>query len=161
MIAARRRATLLAMVPAVVLALTLTSAPASAAVTSTDTLEVQLAKLTNATRAQHGCKPVRGDARLRKAARAHTADMIRKNFFSHRGSDGSRFTTRAKRAGYTPALSENIAWGYRSANEVFTALMKSPGHRRNILNCSAKAVGVGVGRKADGTLMWTQDFGRV
>ncbi|MEV1289831.1 CAP domain-containing protein [Micromonospora sp. NPDC049679] len=161
MFTALRRVVLLATVPAVLLGVALTGSPASAALTSTTTLEAQVVKLTNAARAKSGCKAVRSDSRLVKAARAHTADMIRKNFFSHTGSDGSRFTTRATRAGYKYALSENIAWGYKNADHVVAALMKSPGHRRNILNCSAKAVGVGVARKANGTLMWTQDFGRV
>ena len=38
--------------------------------------------------------------------------------------------------------------------------MDSPGHRANILNCQARAIGVGVAAAADGTLYWTQMFGR-
>jgi uncharacterized protein YkwD len=36
--------------------------------------------------------------------------------------------------------------------------MKSPGHRANILNCSLKAVGIGV-EYGSGGPWWTQDFG--
>jgi uncharacterized protein YkwD len=86
--------------------------------------------------------------------------MVTKNFFSHTGSNGSTFVTRAVRSGYSQASAENIAWGYRIANDVVTAWMNSTVHRTNLLNCANRAVGVGVARKADGTPYWTQDFGR-
>jgi uncharacterized protein YkwD len=38
--------------------------------------------------------------------------------------------------------------------------MNSAGHRRNLLDCSVRAVGIGVVRRADGRVYWTQDFGR-
>jgi uncharacterized protein YkwD len=37
--------------------------------------------------------------------------------------------------------------------------MNSDGHRANILNCSMKALGVGVARAGNGRLTWTQSFG--
>ena len=79
--------------------------------------------------------------------------------FSHVGVGGSSFVTRAKAAGYNSALSENIAWGYRSGAAVVNAWMHSPGHRANIVNCKAKAVGVGAAYSANGTPYFTQDFG--
>jgi uncharacterized protein YkwD len=39
--------------------------------------------------------------------------------------------------------------------------MKSPGHRANILNCKAKAVGVAVAYSAKRVPYWTQVFGRI
>jgi uncharacterized protein YkwD len=56
-------------------------------------------------------------------------------------------------------MSENIAWGYRSGAAVVAAWMKSPGHRANIVNCRAKAQGVGVVFAANGNSYITQDFG--
>lgn len=87
--------------------------------------------------------------------------MARNNFFSHTGSDGSDFSTRAARAGYKHAMSENIAKGHRTPAEVVKGWMGSTPHRKAILDCAAKAVGVGVARAKDGALLWTQDFGRV
>ena len=87
--------------------------------------------------------------------------MVKRNYFSHTSPDGTTFVTRAKAAGYTSPIGENIAWGYRTPEAVMTAWMNSPGHRANILNCKAKAVGVGLARKADGTPYWTQVFGSV
>ena len=39
------------------------------------------------------------------------------------------------------------------------AVGKVKGHRRNILNCSARAIGVGVVPDGGGRLYWTQVFG--
>ncbi|MEV6304274.1 CAP domain-containing protein [Actinoplanes sp. NPDC051861] len=123
--------------------------------------EAEVIALTNAQRTANGCGALRADDRLTTAARAHSADMAAKNFFSHTGSDGSDFVTRIKRTGYTGASAENIAKGYRTPQAVVTGWMNSSGHRANILNCRSIAVGVGLVIKADGTTYWTQDFGRI
>jgi type VII secretion-associated serine protease mycosin len=123
--------------------------------------EAQVVTLTNTQRAANGCGALRVDDRLTAAARAHSSDMATQGFFSHTGSDGSTFVDRLVRAGYTGASAENIAWGYRTPQEVVTGWMNSAGHRANILNCTSVAVGVGLAVKADGTIYWTQDFGRI
>ena len=136
--------------------------PAAAPVTpSTD--EAEVVRLTNIERAKAGCGPLHIDNRLVAAARAHSADMTAKNFFSHTGSNGSDFVAREQAAGYprTNASAENIAFGYGTAAEVVDGWMHSEGHRRNILDCTSTAVGVGLSRTASGTPYWTQDFGRV
>lgn len=127
---------------------------------SSSAFESQVVTLTNDQRAANGCRALRVDDRLVAAARAHSNDMVAKKFFSHTGSDGSDFVTRAVRAGYTAASGENIAWGYRTPQEVVTGWMNSPGHRANILNCSSVAIGVGVAVESSGAPYWTQDFGR-
>ncbi|UWZ36276.1 CAP domain-containing protein [Dactylosporangium roseum] len=138
-----------------------TPAPTPAAPTDYSVLENQVVTLTNNYRTANGCGALRIDSRLVTAARAHSTDMVSKDFFSHTGSDGSNFVQREARAGYTTGASaENIAWGYRTPQDVVNAWINSSGHRANILNCSSVAVGVGVAYKADGTPYWTQDFGR-
>ncbi|MEV0561630.1 CAP domain-containing protein [Dactylosporangium sp. NPDC050588] len=125
-------------------------------------LESEVVTLTNNYRKANGCGALRIDSRLVAAARNHSTDMVTNNFFSHTGSNGSTFVQREVAAGYTTGASaENIAWGYRSPQEVVTGWINSEGHRANILNCSSVAVGVGLAYKADGTPYWTQDFGRV
>jgi uncharacterized protein YkwD len=147
-----------------------TTRPTTAPVTPTSTpgtdasaYEAQVVTLTNAQRAANGCGALRADARLAVSARKHSADMVTKAFFSHTGSDGSDFVAREIGAGYPASgpSAENIAWGYRTPQEVVTGWMNSPGHRANILNCSSIAVGVGMIRAADGSPYWTQDFGRI
>src|SRR5690349_21753641 len=102
---------------------------------------------------------LRVNAGLLWAARGHSKYMATTGRFSHTGTAGSTFIARASAAGYTAARSENIAWGYRSAAEVVNAWMKSPGHRRNLLDCGAKTFAVGVVYSANGTPYYTQDFG--
>jgi uncharacterized protein YkwD len=125
--------------------------------------EAQVVALTNAARTVQGCPALRADDRLAAAARAHSTDMVAQSFFSHTGSNGSTFVAREVAAGYPKkgASAENIAWGYRTPQEVVTGWMNSSGHRANILNCSSVAVGVGLAYKAGGTPYWTQDFGRI
>jgi uncharacterized protein YkwD len=123
--------------------------------------ESEVIRLTNQERARNGCRAARHEPKLSTSARRHSQDMARNDFFSHTGSDGSDFSTRAKRAGYNHAMSENIAKGHRTAAEVVKGWMGSTSHRTAILDCAAKAVGVGVARAKDGALLWTQDFGRV
>jgi uncharacterized protein YkwD len=157
-----RRATTLAAIAGALLGASLMSATTANAATTTDaSLEARVVTLTNQERAKVGCVALKTDSRLTTAARTHSADMAKYNYFSHTGRDGSTFVDRAKRAGYNYAIGENIAWGYRTADEVMKAWMNSDVHKRNILNCSAKKIGVGLARKADGTPYWTQLFGSV
>lgn len=124
--------------------------------------ENEVVRLTNVQRTAHGCSALHIDERLRTAARGHSTDMVVRNFFSHTGSNGSNFVAREAAAGYprNSASAENIAWGYRTPNDVVTAWMNSAGHRANILNCASHAVGVGVAYTSGGAPYWTQDFGR-
>jgi uncharacterized protein YkwD len=155
----RRSGALAAISVALVGGVVLGSSPVSAATSTNASYEARVVKLTNDARVKKGCAIVRTDTRLGKAARAHSVDMATKNYFSHVSKDGSSFIVRAKRAGYTSPIGENIAWGYRTPEAVMTGWMNSSGHRANILNCKAKAVGVGLAKKADGTPYWTQVFG--
>lgn len=58
-------------------------------------------------------------------------------------------------------MSENVAMGYASPTAVMDGWMNSQGHRTNILNCDAKAIGVGIAANSAGRLYWTQMFGTV
>jgi uncharacterized protein YkwD len=153
-----RRAAAIVVLPIIAggAALTFSAAPAEAA---TPTRASQVITLTNAQRAKAGCKPVRANAALNKAAGTHSRDMATRGYFSHVSPGGSTFAQRARYAGYNYALSENIAWGHQTPAAVVNAWMKSPGHRKNILNCKAKTVGVGVVFNKKGVPYWTQMFG--
>jgi uncharacterized protein YkwD len=137
--------------------------PAVAATVDKAAYETQVVALTNEQRRMHGCGALRIDNRLIKSARAHSTDMVQAGFFSHTGSNGSDFVQREVEAGYSRrgASAENIAWGYRTPQDVVNAWMNSPGHRANILNCGSVAVGVGLAYTNGGSAYWTQDFGRV
>ncbi len=125
--------------------------------------QAQVVTLVNAERKQAGCDPVAVDARLTAAAQAHSQDQADHDSMSHTGSDGSTPWDRARAAGYDQAIGENVAAGYRTPEAVMDGWMNSEGHRANILNCTARAIGVGraAAAAADGTLYWTQLFGAV
>lgn len=99
----------------------------------------------NSARAKAGCEPLRLNARLTAAAKAHAKAMAEQNFFGHAGKDGSKFSSRIKRQGYSyRTAAENIAAGYRSAGQVVSGWLKSAGHRRNMLNCRMTETGIAV-----------------
>ena len=115
----------------------------------------EVVDLTNAERAKAGCPALQVDPRLTAAAQLHSEDMAANNYFSHTSLDGRSFVDRIRAQGYPSPGAENIAKGYRTAAAVMAGWMGSDGHRRNILNCSLRAIGVGL---APGNV-WTQDFG--
>lgn len=118
--------------------------------------------ITNNERKKAGCTvALRKNAKLRKAARDHSIDMARNNYFDHNGLDKSDPGERIQEAGYeSNGWAENIAYGYRTPEAVMTAWMESAGHRRNILDCALRDLGVGAASAGNGTIYWTQDFGR-
>ena len=104
----------------------------------------------NAARAKAGCGPLRVNGKLVAAAKAHARAMAEQNFFGHAGKDGSRFTSRLSRQGYSyRTAAENIAAGQKSASQVVNSWLKSSGHRRNILNCRMTETGIAVVYQAD------------
>lgn len=129
------------------------SAPADTSVAG------QVLTLVNAERAQAGCEPVALDDRLTKAAAGHSRDMVADDFFSHDSQDGRGFGDRIEAAGYPAPRSENIAAGQPTPSAVMDAWMHSPGHKANILDCTATQMGVASATGGDFGIYWTQDFG--
>ncbi len=121
----------------------------------------EVLRLTNVHRARNGCPALTADARLNKAAQAHSNWQAANRRMSHTGSGGSKMEHRVSAAGYRwSMLAENVAWGYRTPSQVVTGWMNSTeGHRENILDCRFKHLGVGIGSN-NGVLYWTQVFGR-
>jgi uncharacterized protein YkwD len=144
---------------AVATSVTLSTAPTASATTTSD-LAKQVITLVNAQRARAGCAPMRTSPRMTRAARLHSVDMARYRYFSHTSRDGRSPWQRIRAQGYHYGSAENIAAGQTTARSVVSAWMHSAGHRRNILNCSNRAVGVGVARGGYYGIYWTQDFGR-
>ncbi|MFF1644839.1 CAP domain-containing protein [Streptomyces sp. NPDC058240] len=135
-----------------------TNAPkASAPAALASGAAARVLKLVNSERGKAGCSPLTLSAELTKAARTHSADMASHKNMSHTGSDGSALGDRIARAGYDwSAYGENVAHGYSTPEKVVAGWMGSPGHKRNILDCSFKEIGVGRAQPGD---YWTQDFG--
>ncbi|AXE78807.1 CAP domain-containing protein [Streptomyces atratus] len=140
------------------------SAPKPAASTSTPEpaapasgAAARILTLVNSERSKAGCSPLTANAKLTKAAQDHSADMASHRNMSHTGSDGSAPGDRITRTGYRwSAYGENVAYGYTTPESVMAGWMDSPGHKRNILDCSFKEIGVGLAQPGS---YWTQDFG--
>jgi uncharacterized protein YkwD len=112
---------------------------------------------TNARRSAAGCAALKLDPRLTAAAQRHASDMASGGYFSHTSQDGTTFDARIRAEGYDSPGGENIAQGQQTEAEVVRDWMASPGHRRNIVDCSFTAIGVGYDGNGD---YWVQDFGR-
>jgi uncharacterized protein YkwD len=120
----------------------------------------QFLSLVNSERAKAGCRAVRSNSALQRAAQRHSADMAAKNYFSHTSKDGRTFADRIRAAGYGGGtIGENIAAGQSTASAVMRSWMASSGHRANILNCAFTAMGVGYAKGGSYGRYWTQDLG--
>jgi len=108
-------------------------------------LAAQVVYLTNLEREAQGLPPLKANALLSQAARAHSLAMAERDFFDHKDPQtGSTSADRAHAAGYAwAALGENIAMGYATPEDVVRGWMASPGHRRNILSLDFREIGVG------------------
>lgn len=109
-------------------------------------------KLTNGTTRTFAnssrCSSTVQHSALNRAAQKHTENMIRLNFFSHTGQDGSSPTDRVKAEGLNVGAGENIAAGYSTAESAFDGWWNSSGHRNNMENCSYTHVGIGYASKS-------------
>jgi uncharacterized protein YkwD len=78
--------------------------------------------------------PVAWSDRLAYAAQWHALDMAIHDYVEHVGSDGSSPGDRLARVGYQwLAYGENVAGGFRTAEEIMTGWLRSPGHCANIM----------------------------
>lgn len=90
---------------------------------------------------------------LVNVARAHSQDMLDRDYFDHKTLGTTRLAQdRAAAAGYSGAIGENICWGGHTRGidedqhvyDRHDVLFISPGHRRNILHDAYEEIGVGV-----------------
>ena len=130
----------------------------AAAAAADPTAEAAVLALVNEARADAGCGALTADPALAAVARAHSADMRDRDYFSHTSPDGLSPFERAEQAGVDHSRAENIAFGQADAAAVMEAWLESPGHRANILDCELTKLGVGVAEGTGGP-WWTQLFG--
>lgn len=113
--------------------------------------------LINRERRKRGLTGLRYNRRLAIAAGRHARDMARRGYFAHRSLDGRNFVDRITRARYVRRghrgwlLGENLAWGSGSRatpRAIMRAWMRSPSHRRNILNRRFREIGIAFSLRA-------------
>lgn len=98
-------------------------------------------------------QPLAPHQALLNAADAHSQDMLNRDFFSHQNPDGELPWDRMLEAGYVYSLAgENIIWSGTTATldrdaaiyDHHAGLMRSAGHRTNLLSPGFKEIGAGV-----------------
>jgi uncharacterized protein YkwD len=102
-------------------------------------------------RMRKGLRRLRDNRRLEIAARRHSRDMVRRDYFSHTSPSGSTLADRARRTGYVRDgcswhVGEVLAWGVASrstAASTVRAWLDSPGHRAIVLGRDYADGGVG------------------
>jgi uncharacterized protein YkwD len=105
-----------------------------------NTAEASLLQTMNGVRASHGLAPLRVDVRLLRAARGHSADMMRRQYFAH-GSVLGRALAHGARG---PVFGEDLAWGTGvTAQWVVDRWLASPTHRAVLLRPGFRRVGIG------------------
>jgi hypothetical protein len=108
-------------------------------------VESMLIKLTNQERQSLGMAPLKENPQLKQAALFKAKDMLEKNYFAHQSPQGISPWYWFKIAGYNYKFAgENLAIGFLDSEQVYSAWLKSPGHRANILNPSFKEIGIAV-----------------
>ncbi|MGZ9584726.1 CAP domain-containing protein [Paenibacillus marinisediminis] len=125
--------------------------------------EQQIFDLANAFRVREGLAPFTWNETAAKAARQHSADMSKRNYFDHTNPDGKTPIDRLKAngAGAYRLWGENIAAGQSNAIYAHYSWVNSLGHRKNILHSGATTLGVGIARGAttsDYDIYYTQNF---
>jgi uncharacterized protein YkwD len=150
-------------------------------------LEKRIHDLINKERQKHGLSTIRWDDALKRIAQKHSADMAKRNYFSHTSPEGRDFSYRYIKSGYACAITiENrIYKGGENLfqNNLYTSVttvngvsyydwntlediaettvegwMNSPGHRKNILTPVWLREGIGVSIAPDDKVYITENF---
>ncbi len=103
--------------------------------------ESSLLQKMNAVRAGRGLPALRIDYRLVRAARGHSTDMMRRQYFAH-GSVAGRVVAAGARG---PLFGENLAWSTGLTPQwVVDRWLASPSHRAVLLRPGFRRVGIGI-----------------
>src|SRR5438552_6326054 len=103
--------------------------------------EASLLQTMNSVRTSNHLAPLRVDVRLLRAARAHSADMMRRQYFAH-GAVAGRAVAAGARG---PLFGEDLAWATGlTAQWVVNQWLASPAHRAVLLRAGFRRVGIGI-----------------
>jgi len=135
-------------------------------------METQLAQLINEERASRHLPVLVYDSRLAEVARAHSAEMRDKKYFSHesptpklqwpldRYQEGMQQTPRLVAENIYRRWSSQRGLPDDSATQAHQSLMNSPGHKANILLPSATRIGIGIEANSNGDIWVTEMFAK-
>ena len=104
----------------------------------------ELFALANQSRAKDGAGSLKWDRTLAEAAMRHCEQMVREHALSHRFQGEPDLTARAAATGsHFSLIEENVALGQYAA-QIHEGWLRSPGHRKNLLNPEVDRVGIAV-----------------
>ena len=121
--------------------------------------EQYLLAAANDDRTAHHLSPLRTDEGLLRSARLHAVEMANHRDISHQFAGEAELAERAGEAGVRFSLiTENVAQASNSAL-IHELLMRSAGHRANLLDPQVDSVGIAVVQR-DGQIYAVEDFAR-
>ncbi|NOY15095.1 MAG: CAP domain-containing protein [bacterium] len=105
----------------------------------------EIVELVNQARLAKGLPRLRQNSRLDAAAKLKAEDMITKGYWSHNRPDGRPPWSFLEKAGYEYEVAgENLAKNFKQSKAVVTAWLRSPAHRKNLMEKQFSEVGAGV-----------------
>lgn len=105
----------------------------------------KMIELTNTSRVEAGLGTLVADGKLAQAAQAKANDMFAKQYFEHTSPEGLTPWHWFDLADYEYVYAaENLAIDFITAEGAHSALMKSAGHRENILGRNYEEIGIAV-----------------
>lgn len=123
-------------------------------------MEGMLARGVNDYRREQRLIELQRDPRLDAVARAHSEDMVKRRYLSHRNPEGDDWVARMRKAGVTEftMAGENVGQTNKPDpnREILTGWIQSPVHHQNLVARPYNATGIGIARSANGTLVYTQ-----
>ncbi|MEA2007233.1 MAG: CAP domain-containing protein [Patescibacteria group bacterium] len=119
--------------------------------------------LVNLARKDAGVSDLKTNTQLMESAMLKAEDMKEKDYFDHMTPEGLDMSYFVNVSGYNfSIIGENLAEGYFSAQSVHDALMKSPGHKENVLSADYEDIGIAVveiEREGNVSFLSVQHFG--
>lgn len=105
----------------------------------------EVIQMVNDSREKEGVKVLAENEKLSQAAAAKAEDMLKENYFAHNSPSGKTPWFWIEQAGYDYHYAgENLAMDFKNVDEQHAAWMKSPTHKKNILNKDFQEIGVAV-----------------
>jgi uncharacterized protein YkwD len=142
-------------------------ATATAGLADRARVAVDMLARVNDLRRREGLPPLARSLLLDRISQEHADDMLMRSYSGHRSPEGLGPSDRARADGYRPGIGENIVEQRFSVEEALDAWLKSPNHRRNLLDphCRELGLGLAIGEGYDAApggyrVIWVQSFGR-
>jgi uncharacterized protein YkwD len=127
--------------------------------------ERTVVKRVNHLRGQRGQRPLHGDARLARAADAHSREMLNKQYFAHESANGTSTYDRVRRYRRSNLLGETLAYmpvaGNPSPRKIVSMWKHSAGHLAVLTTGRFRRIGVAKRRGmlfGQKVTIWTADL---